>query len=67
MSSLPANVIIDTTPGHSNFFIMLDIVVSQDPPTSVDRQHESWEARSLYPSALQLARDLMLGFVGHAT
>jgi hypothetical protein len=27
-------------------------VVSQNPPTGVNRQHESREARSLYPSAL---------------
>jgi hypothetical protein len=32
------------------------IVVSLNPPTGIDRQHESQEARSLYPSALQLAR-----------
>jgi hypothetical protein len=30
----------------------------------VDRQHESQEARSLYPSALQLTRALRLEFVG---
>jgi hypothetical protein len=42
-------------------------VVGQDPPTGVDMQHENREARSLYPSALQLAHDLMLRFVGHAT
>jgi hypothetical protein len=42
-------------------------VVSQDPPTGVNRQHESQEARSLYPSALQLTRDLMLRFIGSAT
>jgi hypothetical protein len=40
-------------------------VVDQNPPTGVDMQHESQEARSLYPSALQLARDLMLRFVGY--
>jgi hypothetical protein len=42
-------------------------VVDQNPPMDVDRQHESWEAQSLYPSALQLACDLMLRFIGHAT
>jgi hypothetical protein len=42
-------------------------VVSQDPPTGNDRQHESREARSLYPSALQLARALRLRFIGRAT
>jgi hypothetical protein len=42
-------------------------VVDQNPPTGVDRQYESREARSLYPSAMQLARYLMLRFVGHAT
>jgi hypothetical protein len=42
-------------------------VVGQDPPTDVDRQHKSWEARSLYPSALQLARTLRLRFVGSTT
>jgi hypothetical protein len=42
-------------------------VVSQNPPTGVDRQHESREARSLYPSALQLTRALRLKFIGHAT
>jgi hypothetical protein len=40
------------------------LVVSQNPPTGVDRQHESREARSLYPLALQLVRDLMLRFIG---
>jgi hypothetical protein len=39
----------------------------QDPPTGVDRHHESREARSLYPLALQLTRDLMLRFIGCAT
>jgi hypothetical protein len=43
------------------------VIVSQNPPTSVDRQHESQEARSLYPSALQLARALRLNFIGRAT
>jgi hypothetical protein len=42
-------------------------VVDQNPPTGVDRQHESQEAQSLYPSALQLACSLMLRFVGRAT
>jgi hypothetical protein len=48
--------------------IMSDVtVVGQDPPMGVDKQHESREARSLYPSALQLARALRLRFLGHAT
>jgi hypothetical protein len=42
-------------------------VVGQNPMMGVDRQHESREARSLYPSALQLARALRLKFVGRAT
>jgi hypothetical protein len=42
-------------------------VVSLNPPTGVDRQHESREAQSLYPSALQIIRALRLEFVGHAT
>jgi hypothetical protein len=37
------------------------------PLTGVDRQHESREALSLYPLALQLARALRLEFVGRAT
>jgi hypothetical protein len=48
-------------------FEELKTVVSQNPPMGVDRQHESQEARSLYPSSLQLARALRLKFVGHAT
>jgi hypothetical protein len=43
------------------------VVVGQNPPTGVDRQHESWEARSLYLSVLQLTRALRLRFVGCAT
>jgi hypothetical protein len=43
------------------------LVVSLNPPTGVDRQHKSWEAQSLYPSALQLTCTLRLEFVGHAT
>jgi hypothetical protein len=31
---------------------MPECVVSLNPPTGVDRQHESGEARNLYPSAL---------------
>jgi hypothetical protein len=50
---------------HSLFFSTS--VVGQDPLTGVDRQHKSREARSLYLSALQLARDLMLKFIGRAT
>jgi hypothetical protein len=42
-------------------------VVGQNPPTGVDRQQESQEAQSLYPSTLQLARALRLKFVGCAT
>jgi hypothetical protein len=42
-------------------------VLSQDLPTGVDRQHESREARGLYPSALQLTCDPMLRFIGRAT
>jgi hypothetical protein len=35
-------------------FLGREAVVSQDPLTGVDRQHESREAWSLYLSALQL-------------
>jgi hypothetical protein len=42
-------------------------VVDQNPPTGVDRQQESREARSLYPLTPQLAQDLMLRFIGRAT
>jgi hypothetical protein len=42
-------------------------VVGQNPPTDIDRQHESREAQSLYPSALQLTRAPMMKFVGCAT
>jgi hypothetical protein len=42
-------------------------VVGQNPSTGVDRQQESREAQSLYPSTLQLARALRLKFVGRAT
>jgi hypothetical protein len=42
-------------------------VVSLNPPMGVDRQYESREAQSLYPSALQLARALRFEFVGYAT
>jgi hypothetical protein len=38
-----------------------------DPLTGIDRQHESREAWSLYPSALQLTRALRLRFIRHAT
>jgi hypothetical protein len=43
------------------------IVVGENPPTGVDRQHESREAQRLYLSALQLTRALRLRFVGRAT
>jgi hypothetical protein len=46
---------------------LLVVVVGQNPPTGVDRQHESREAQSLYLSALQLACAVRLRFVGHAT
>jgi hypothetical protein len=42
-------------------------VIGLNSPTGVDRQQESREARSLYLSALQLARALRLEFVGRAT
>jgi hypothetical protein len=42
-------------------------VVSQNRPMGVDRQHESREAESLYPSTLPLTRALRLKFVGRAT
>jgi hypothetical protein len=45
----------------------LIIVVGLNPSMGIDRQHESRESRSLYPSALQLARALRLEFVGRAT
>jgi hypothetical protein len=32
--------------------LMFDTVVSLNPPMGIDRQHQSWDARSLYPSAL---------------
>jgi hypothetical protein len=44
-----------------------ELVVGLNPPTGVDKQHESREARSLYPSALQLTRALRLEFIGRAT
>jgi hypothetical protein len=50
--------------------VLIDLglsVVGQNPPTGVDRQHESREARSLYLSALQLTCALRLRFVGRAT
>jgi hypothetical protein len=50
--------------------VLIDLgmsVVGQNPPTGVDRQHESRDAWSLYLSALQLTRALRLRFVGRAT
>jgi hypothetical protein len=41
-----------------------ECVVGLNPPTGADMQHGSREARSLYPSFLQLARVLRLEFVG---
>jgi hypothetical protein len=41
-------------------------VVGLNPSTIVDRQHESREARNLYPSALQLTHALRLEFVRRA-
>jgi hypothetical protein len=43
---------------------VLECVDGQNPPTGVNRQHESQEARSPYLPALQLARALRLRFVG---
>jgi hypothetical protein len=45
---------------------LYEVVVGQNPPTGVDRQHKSREARSLYLSALQLARAMRLRFIGRA-
>jgi hypothetical protein len=42
-------------------------VVGQNPPTGVDKQHESREARSLYPPALKLVHALRLRFIWRAT
>jgi hypothetical protein len=40
------------------FWVRL-LVVSLNPSTGIDRQHESWEAQGLYPSvALQLGHAL---------
>jgi hypothetical protein len=44
-----------------------ELVVGLNPLTGVDRQHESREARSLYPLALQLTHALRMEFIGHAT
>jgi hypothetical protein len=56
-------------PRKCHILAQLDVtvVVGQDPPTGIDRQHESREARSLYLSALQLTHVLRLRFVGRAT
>jgi hypothetical protein len=57
-----------TAIGEVHRSLRLGVVLSaKNPPTGIDRQHESQEARSLYPSALQLTRDLMLRFIGRAT
>jgi hypothetical protein len=52
--------------GASMAFLSV-LVVRQNPPTGVDKQHESREAQSLYLSALQLARALRLRLIGRAT
>jgi hypothetical protein len=44
-----------------------ECVVGLNPLMGVDRQHESQEGQSLYPSALQLTHALTMEFVGHAT
>jgi hypothetical protein len=54
---LHSTVLISFSPG----------VVGQDPPTGIDRQHESREAWSLYPLALQITCILRLRSVGRAT
>jgi hypothetical protein len=50
-----------------NNSVIQECVVDLNPLTGIDRQHESREARRLYPSALQLTRALRLEFVGRAT
>jgi hypothetical protein len=40
-----------------------EVVVGLNPLMGVDRKHESREAWSLYPSALQLTRALRLEFI----
>jgi hypothetical protein len=42
-------------------------IVGPNPPTGVDKQHESREAQSLYPSAMQLTCTVRLKFIGRAT
>jgi hypothetical protein len=47
--------------------MLYELVVGLNPPTGVDRQHESRESQSLYSSASQLAPALRLEFIGCAT
>jgi hypothetical protein len=47
--------------------MLYELVDGLNPPTGVDRQHESQESQSLYSSALQLAPALRLEFIGRAT
>jgi hypothetical protein len=68
-----AEVLMSSSSSPSYIDVILDgissssPVVSQNPLTGAGRQHESQEARSLYPSALQLTRALKMKFVGRAT
>jgi hypothetical protein len=68
--SFPFEISLESDPTRfalTHYASQATAVVSLNPPTGVDRQHKSREARSLYLSALQLARTLRLEFVGHAT
>jgi hypothetical protein len=60
-SPLPEALPIQLHPGLGT------VVVGLNPPTGIDGQHESREARSLYASALQPARALRLEFVVSGT